>query len=164
MYRVCHAICNAFIFSPIFFSRVHPQRTECCVYVVTSAASVVFFARLYTMGTDLVVLGPLFSTVKKDPAIFTVWRTAEILVANCKSRDGSGQRIGLYLLTPLVTQLPQHSGTFYCLDCTVVQKGLRSWTAVMMLFHAASLPSELPYSYLATLIPSFYRFAVCHPT
>ena len=45
----------------------------------------------------------------------------------CKSRDGSGQRIGLYLVTPLVTQLPQHSGTFYCLECTTVRKkGLRS--------------------------------------
>ena len=64
----------------------------------------------------------------------------------CKSRDGSGQRVGLYLLTPLVTQLPQHSGTFYWLECTTVHKG----AAVMNCCHAMpSLPSELP-SYLAT--------------
>ena len=124
----CHLQCIYFF--PIF-SHVFIRRGPSVASMWWHLRQASFFLRDCIQWVPTLLFRSLISTVKKDPTIFTVWRTAEILVANCKSRDGSGQRIGLYLLTPLVTQLPQHSGTFYCLDCTVVQKGLRSWTAVM---------------------------------
>ena len=45
----------------------------------------------------------------------------------CKGRDGSGQRIGLYLVTYPASWTSCHTvAPFSFLECTVVQKGLRS--------------------------------------